>query len=139
MFSRLNGLLRSIHLHSVTFLLLIVILHCTKSINALASEDYRSERWQVSNAQALDKGQRIVTDGLPQISVHAKAQDAEGFFWLGTESGLARFDGRKFEILTTINEPSLLSNWIEHLFVDDTGRVWIATASGVLSYSDGVF
>jgi hypothetical protein len=80
MFSRLNGLLRSIHLHSITFLLLIVILLCTKSINALASEDYRSERWQVSNAQALEKGQLIATDGLPQISVHAIAQDTDGFF-----------------------------------------------------------
>lgn len=139
MFSRLNGLLRSIHLHSITFLLLIVILLCTKSINALASEDYRSERWQVSNAQALEKGQRIVTDGLPQISVHAIAQDTDGFFWLGTENGLARFDGRKFEILNTINEPSLPSNWIEYLFVDNAGKLWIATASGVVSYSKGAF
>ncbi|NDW14248.1 diguanylate cyclase [Alteromonas genovensis] len=139
MFSRLNGLLRSIHLHSITFLLLIVMLLCTKSINALASEDYRSERWQVSNAQALEKGQLIATDGLPQISVHAIAQDTDGFFWLGTENGLARFDGRKFEILNTINEPSLPSNWIEYLFVDNAGKVWIATASGVVSYSKGAF
>ncbi|WP_334030217.1 ligand-binding sensor domain-containing diguanylate cyclase [Alteromonas sp. P256] len=116
-----------------------MILLCIKSINAIASEGYRSERWQVSNAQALDKGQRIVTKGLPQISVHAIAQDTDGFFWLGTENGLARFDGRKFEILNTINEPSLPSNWVEYLFVDNVGKVWIATASGVVSYFKGTF
>jgi diguanylate cyclase (GGDEF)-like protein len=139
MFSRLYTFLRSIHLHGVAFLLLTVALLFMQSIAVMASEDYRSERWHVSNAQALEKGQRIVTDGLPQISVHAIARDADGFFWLGTENGLARFDGRQFEILNTINEPSLPSNWIEYIFVDVEGTVWIATASGVVSYSRGVF
>lgn len=139
MFSRLNGFLRLIHFHCGMSLLLIVMLLCMQPTTAWASQDHRTERWQVSNAQALDKGQRIVTDGLPQISVHAIAQDADGFFWLGTESGLARFDGRKFEILNTINEPSLPSNWIEYLFVDASGKVWIATASGVVSYFNGAF
>ena len=139
MFSRLDMFSRSIERCRVNFLLMMVALLCTQAFTVLASEDYRSERWQVSNAQALEKGQRIVTDGLPQISVHAIAQDTDGFFWLGTENGLARFDGRKFEILNTINEPSLPSNWIEYLFVDNAGKVWIATASGVVSYSKGAF
>ncbi len=139
MFSHLYASLRSAYLYSITYLLLIVALLCMPLFSVHASVDYRSERWQVSSGQASEKGQRIVTDGLPQISVHAIARDADGLFWLGTENGLARFDGRKFEIFNTINESSLPSNWIEHLFVDAAGSVWIATASGVVKYSKGSF
>ncbi len=37
-----------------------------------------------------------VSDGLPQTSVAAIAQDARGFLWVATFGGLARFDGQHF-------------------------------------------
>lgn len=39
-------------------------------------------------------------DGLPQNSVKALAQDAAGFIWIATESGLTRFDGVRFDNFT---------------------------------------
>src|SRR2546429_9168820 len=38
-------------------------------------------------------------DGLPQNSVHAIAQTREGYLWVGTREGLARFEGVQFTLL----------------------------------------
>jgi Two component regulator propeller len=37
-----------------------------------------------------------IEDGLPANEVHAILQTQNGFLWVGTEAGLARFDGRRF-------------------------------------------
>ena len=37
-------------------------------------------------------------DGLPQNSVTAVVQTRDGYLWLGTYSGLARFDGARFTV-----------------------------------------
>ena len=39
--------------------------------------------------------------GLPQNSIKAIVKDQSGFFWLATEDGLVRFDGRKFRVVNT--------------------------------------
>lgn len=39
--------------------------------------------------------------GLPQNSIKAIVKDQAGFFWLATEDGLVRFDGRKFRVVDT--------------------------------------
>ena len=58
-----------------------------------------------SSATALDPHRLLtqytqstwrVEDGLPQNNVHAIVSDGDGYLWLGTESGLARFDGVRF-------------------------------------------
>ena len=36
--------------------------------------------------------------GLPQMSVDAVVQGPRGYLWLGTEEGLARFDGLRFTV-----------------------------------------
>jgi ligand-binding sensor domain-containing protein len=42
-----------------------------------------------------------VQQGLPQASVYAIVQTRDGFLWLGTETGLVKFDGVRF---TTIDD-----------------------------------
>ena len=37
-------------------------------------------------------------EGLPQDSVQAILQTRDGFLWVGTERGLARFDGLQFDV-----------------------------------------
>lgn len=73
-----------------------------------------------------------VESGLPQISVQAIVQDAEGFIWLGTQNGLARFDGQQFEVFNTANTPLLPSNLISSLLIDDQQQLWIGTANGLI-------
>ena len=50
---------------------------------ARAFRDYELQRWGVEH-------------GLPQIAVMAIAHDARGFLWVGTQGGIASFDGQRF-------------------------------------------
>jgi len=51
--------------------------------------------------RAVDYNVRIwqTDDGLPQNSVHAIAQTTDGYLWVGTHEGLARFDGIRFKVI----------------------------------------
>lgn len=53
----------------------------------------------------LDLWQR--RQGLPQSSVNAIAQTADGYLWIGTEEGLARFDGVRFTVFDRKNTPEM--------------------------------
>jgi len=75
--------------------------------------------------------------GLPQDSVHAILQTADGFLWLGTEGGLARFDGYQFRVFDRENTPSLAGNDIRCLLEDHSGALWVGTASGLTRLKNG--
>jgi signal transduction histidine kinase/ligand-binding sensor domain-containing protein len=78
--------------------------------------------------------------GLPENSVTAIAQTKEGYLWLGTEGGLARFDGINFTVFEKSTTPSLGNNFITSLLVDHEGTLWIGTLGGGLtSFSHGSF
>jgi diguanylate cyclase (GGDEF)-like protein len=80
-----------------------------------------------------------IEDGLPQISAVCLAQDRTGYVWVGTQGGLARFDGVRFITYTPRNEPALAGVWIRTLLVDRRGRMWIGTYKGLAVYQDGRF
>lgn len=76
--------------------------------------------------------------GLPQNSVFAITQTHEGYLWLATYEGIARFDGVSFETYTNENLPALKSNsaWVLH--EDQYHYLWIATNGGGLTqYKNG--
>ncbi len=78
--------------------------------------------------------------GLPQSSVLALAQSQDGYLWIGTEDGLARFDGVRFVIFDKENTPELQSNDIRALVVDHQNSLWIGTNGGGLTrYREGTF
>ena len=80
------------------------------------------------------------TEGLPQNSVNALAQTPDGYIWIGTYGGLARFDGRQMEVFNRHSQLSLPSNSIVALHVDDRGILWLATENGDLfTYERGGF
>ena len=68
--------------------------------------------------------------GLPQNSVTSLLQSRDGYLWVGTFGGLARFDGLKFTVFDTGNSPGLQSNRIISLFEDRAGIIWIGTEQG---------
>jgi len=77
--------------------------------------------------------------GLPQTSVYSVAQTGDGYLWVGTELGLARFDGVHFEVFDKHNTPPLASNYIGRLLASRDGSLWIGTDSGLTHYRNGVF
>lgn len=75
-------------------------------------------------------------DGLPQSTVNAIAQSAQGYLWVGTDGGLARFDGEVFRTFGPASEPPLPAARILSLAVDRQGVLWIGTAVNGLLRSD---
>ena len=79
-------------------------------------------------------------EGLPQYMVRTVAQTHDGYLWLGTMEGLARFNGIEFEIFDPRNTPALRDQRIHTLFEDRGGTLWIGTFDGgVIRQRDGVF
>ncbi|WNO60065.1 diguanylate cyclase [Rheinheimera sp. MMS21-TC3] len=100
----------------------------------------------MTQAQAsLDKQEEYlyrfwsVEAGLPQISVTAIEQDDAGYLWVGTQNGLARFDGVNFTVFNTANSPAFSSNFITAIHFDKQQRLWIGTANGLIRYQDNKF
>lgn len=68
--------------------------------------------------------------GLPQNSVITITQTRDGYLWLGTINGLARFDGVRFQVYDESNTPEFDGSAIVKLFEDSHGRLWVAAESG---------
>ena len=77
-------------------------------------------------------------DELPQNSVQAILQTRDGYLWLGTQDGLARFDGVRFvEVLASAEQAPAIAD-VRALAQGDDGRLWIGTrGGGLMVYQDG--
>lgn len=71
-----------------------------------------------------------VKDGLPMGYVMAMAQDSTGYLWLGTNDGLARYDGYEFTVFRhdAQDSSSIGANRINSLLVDREGYLWVGFA-----------
>jgi signal transduction histidine kinase/ligand-binding sensor domain-containing protein len=79
-------------------------------------------------------------DGLPQNTITSIFQTRDGYLWIGTFGGLARFDGVKFTVFDSANTPELTSNRILSIYEDTWDRLWIGTETGeVFRFSAGQF
>lgn len=94
---------------------------------ALVTSNYAVQRWE---AEA----------GLPQNTVTAVVQTQDSYLWLGTYSGLARFDGVRFTVFDDSTTPGLASSRVTSLFEAKDGTLWIGHETGGLTrYRDGRF
>ena len=76
------------------------------------------------------------TNGLPTSEANAIAQTSEGFLWIGSYSGLVRYDGNTFERMDSTNG---LAN-VKRLYTDQKDRLWIGTNDhGVFMMERGTF
>jgi signal transduction histidine kinase len=104
-----------------------LVLAAAASPAGEAELQYRVTRWTVEN-------------GLPQSSIKALAQTRDGYLWVGTLKGLARFDGVRFKVFDHNNTPEMTHDSINDLAVDaKDGGLWIGTGDGLLCYRDHKF
>ena len=78
-----------------------------------------------------------VRDGSLKGGVWSIAQTPDGYLWLGTSSGLFRFDGVRSVPWQPPGGEQLASNVITKLLVARDGRLWIGTLKGLVSWKDG--
>jgi PAS domain S-box-containing protein len=74
-----------------------------------------------------------IEDGLPQNTITAILQSREGYLWLGTFGGVARFDGVRFTIFDSANTPGLAGDRVLSLHQDHDGDLWIGTQDNGVS------
>ena len=78
-------------------------------------------------------------NGLPDDSVTALLQTQDGYLWIGTARGLARFDGVDFDAVALPGGGSNRTVAVTSLCEDDAHRLWIgAQESGLFWLEDGV-
>jgi len=81
-----------------------------------------------------------VEEGLPEDTVQAFAQTPDGYLWIGTNGGLARFDGTHFAVYNSDNTPVFRENSVHCLTVARDGSLWIGMeGSGLIHLSHGEF
>lgn len=75
-------------------------------------------------------------DGMPDVTVFDMTKDAEGFMWIGTRNGLARYDGVEFVNYShRPNDPhSLPESSIRSIFCGKDGTLWVGTRKGLSRY-----
>jgi ligand-binding sensor domain-containing protein/signal transduction histidine kinase len=78
-------------------------------------------------------------NGLPQNVVFSIAQTHDGYVWLATEEGVARFDGVRFQVFDISNSAGLGDNTVSQLEASRDGGLWMGTRSGLTHYRNGVF
>lgn len=74
-----------------------------------------------------------VNDGLSDNWVKCVYRDSRGFIWFGTNSGLDRYDGYKFEIFkhNASDSTSIADNAINVISEDKEGNLWVGTRGGI--------
>jgi signal transduction histidine kinase/ligand-binding sensor domain-containing protein len=97
-------------------------------------------------ARALDPDRRpdqyLLSDwntshGIPYTAIRALHHSRDGYLWVVTRGGLARFDGQDFVAFTHANTPELVDDEVYALADGADGTMWAATARGVLWYRGG--
>lgn len=73
-------------------------------------------------------------EGLPQDSINDIAQTPDGYLWLATQEGIARFDGSQFMTFDSKSTGGTIQNFVYALFVDRRGTLWAGASGGLLRY-----
>ena len=88
---------------------------------------YRVTRWTAES-------------GLPQSTVKALVQTRDGYLWIGTLNGVARFDGLSFKVFDHNNTSVMTDESINQLVEDQRDdALWVSTGHDLLCYRDHGF
>jgi signal transduction histidine kinase/ligand-binding sensor domain-containing protein len=122
-----------------TSLLRGILLSAAIACLALAPRSVNADSPATTFPQDLTLRAWTKQQGLPDDSVTAVLQTHDGYLWVGTSSGLARFDGLRFAIMSIQNKKSNNAISITALWEDSRGNLWIGTQDhGLFCYQDGV-
>lgn len=79
-----------------------------------------------------------VQQGLPQAWIYSIVQTHDGYLWLGTQTGLVKFDGVRFTTVDEMDGVPSANMWVTHLIEDDQNALWIGTTqAGLIKLQGG--
>ena len=101
---------------------------------------YGTEIYFQDKNDNLLRTQWTTDEGLPQNTVNKIIQTHDGYIWLATWGGLARFDGIRFTIFNSANTPVIKNNRIVSLAEDINGNLWLSTEGfEFIRFKDGIY
>ena len=89
---------------------------------------------QPAIAQTLNLNQFGIEEGLPQSSIYTMLQDKNGNIWVGTMSGVSKYNGLSFENFN--KKDGLTENRVTASCLDKDGNIWFGHWSGGISKYD---
>lgn len=95
-------------------------------LSVTAAAQFRFDHWTIN-------------DGLPQNTINAITQTRDGYLWLATNDGLARFDGTRFKVFNRGITPGIKNNRFWSLYEARDGTLWAGAEDSLLRYRDGQF
>jgi ligand-binding sensor domain-containing protein len=109
----------------VPFAILLACSPCAFALNpSLDTDQYAHNLW-------------TIREGFFKSTISAIAQTPDGYLWLGTESGLLRFDGVRTVPWQPPAGEHLPEGSIRSLLAARDGRLWIGTSQGLASWKGG--
>src|SRR5215831_1653749 len=75
--------------------------------------------------------------GISVVTVTSMAQDADGFLWIGTQTGLFRYDGSRVTRISAV-EP-FVGHYIHLVIAAPDHSLWVSGMSGVARYQNDGF
>ena len=118
----------------------------SERLASAARHDHDGARPAVSGPRTLEKSlseYRVdawTTDrGLPQNTVQCLLQTQDGYLWVGTQNGLARYDGLRFTVFDRNNTPAFRSDNILCLAEGPDRTLWIGTSDGLVQRQNRAF
>lgn len=71
--------------------------------------------------------------------ISSLCQDSEGLVWIGTGTGLLKYDGYSYYDFRDNDTSGLAESHVRCFFPEENGRLWIGTENGAMTYESGIF
>lgn len=97
------------------------------ALSFFSGSGFGQNQWQVFNSS---------NSGLPDNVIRCLAKDAQGNVWIGTDNGLAKFDGSTFTVIDSSNS-DLPVNQIRSIAFSPTGDMWVGTLQAGVAVFNG--
>jgi len=132
-------ILRAFPAHGIALAAVIFLLSTAEvwSVSAQTRAIDLSDARQALTQYKIDLWQ--TEQGLPLNTVQALLQTRDGYLWVGTSGGLARFDGDRFITMQSAQIPALGTRAIFGFMEDSADRLWIGYSEGAAIHHNGRF
>ena len=112
-----------------------IFLCCSLYFAIISASNLFPQKNQTINWPEPRFEQITIKDGLPENSVQCMLQDHLGFLWLGTQSGLVKYDGYTMKVFLPDPDDSfsISDRMFLSFYEDKSGNLWIGTWDGGLN------
>ncbi len=120
-----------VHSHLIGIAFILLAINCS----LIEAQVLPSKHWDLTEEFKMYIHESWTSEqGLPSDVVTAIAKAPDGYLWIGTQSGLARFNGLTFRIQNRYNTEGMENDFIRRLTLANDSTIWIGTDhGGVLS------